>query len=248
MTTKLDVHPLALAIPEMLTDEHVDLVKDINAHGLREPLVIFEGKILDGRHRYRACVRLGIEPATKDFTGTAEQAKAFVHSLNVERRHLSFEQRQKLVHVELERDPAQSDRAIAKKAKVDHKTVAKARAKANGDDPHKTERKEASGRKARGRKPVTLEGTAVTTNPRRPVPSIRRRDEKGVVEMVRWNTEYWPANRVRQLLTTLARTFLSTEDRARLSDELRDAHRLRDGREPAGSSAEHVESTGRATP
>src|SRR5262249_50204466 len=56
----------------------------------------------------------------------------------------------------LKANPEQSDRAVAKLARVDHKTVASVRAEqANGEIPHKPERTEASGRKARGRKPKT---------------------------------------------------------------------------------------------
>jgi ParB-like chromosome segregation protein Spo0J len=157
MNAQLKPHPLALAIPEMLTDEYIDLVADIKAHGLREAIVLFENMILDGRHRAKACAELGIDPTTIAFTGTKAEAEALVLSLNVHRRHLTFEQKQKIVEAELKRDPEQSDRAIAKKAKVSHPTVAKARAgiSANGNDCHKPapNRKEASGRKARGRKP-----------------------------------------------------------------------------------------------
>ena len=151
----LKPHPLADEIPEMLTDEYAGLVVDIKAHGLREPITLFEGMILDGRHRYRACMELGIEPKIVTFEGTRAEAWALVLSLNAHRRHLTIEQKQKIILAELTRDPTQSDRAIGKKAKVDHKTVAKARTKANGEIPHKAERKEATGRKARGAKPKT---------------------------------------------------------------------------------------------
>ena len=50
-----------------------------------------EGKILDGRNRYRACVELGIEPETTNYTGN--DPVGFSLSLNLHRRHLTSDQR-----------------------------------------------------------------------------------------------------------------------------------------------------------
>src|SRR5215475_9710917 len=68
-----------------------DLVSDVREYGLREPIVVFEDKILDGRNRYRACVAAGIEPKFENYTGY--DPIAFVVSLNLRRRHLSESQR-----------------------------------------------------------------------------------------------------------------------------------------------------------
>ncbi len=40
--------------------EYVALKNDITQNGLLHPIVIFEGQVLDGRHRYSACVELGV--------------------------------------------------------------------------------------------------------------------------------------------------------------------------------------------
>ncbi len=126
----LEAHPLAKLIPDMLDVELAELERDIEVNGQQQPIMLFEGKILDGRHRYAVCQKLGIEPKIKPFPGTEAEARALVISLNVHRRHLSSEQKQKLIETELQRDPGQSDRVIAAKAKVSPTTVGKARAKA----------------------------------------------------------------------------------------------------------------------
>ncbi|AKR57141.1 Plasmid replication/partition related protein [Devosia sp. H5989] len=56
----LEPHPYA-AIFRMLDDtELAELADRIAANGLRESIVMYEGKILDGRNRYLACLKAGV--------------------------------------------------------------------------------------------------------------------------------------------------------------------------------------------
>src|SRR5262249_45409732 len=55
------------------------------------PLMLFEGKILDGRHRYFACQKAGVEPFFRHYGG--KNPRAFVIRNNIARRHLTTEQR-----------------------------------------------------------------------------------------------------------------------------------------------------------
>jgi N6-adenosine-specific RNA methylase IME4/ParB-like chromosome segregation protein Spo0J len=68
-----------------------ELVASIKANGLREPIVIFEDKILDGRNRDRACAAVGVAPVYAPFRG--DDPVAFVLDANLHRRHLSESQR-----------------------------------------------------------------------------------------------------------------------------------------------------------
>jgi hypothetical protein len=89
-TNTLKYHPFADALPLMEGDEFEALVADIKAHGLRDSLTLYEGKILDGRNRYRACCSLGLDPQTT--TLVSGDPVAFVISKNLKRRHLTTQQ------------------------------------------------------------------------------------------------------------------------------------------------------------
>jgi hypothetical protein len=88
---KLVAHPLAELFPLLEGEEFEALVNDIKSNGLHQPIVLFEGRILDGRNRYRACKRARIEPIFKSYKGKAPLE--FVISLNLKRRHLNESQR-----------------------------------------------------------------------------------------------------------------------------------------------------------
>lgn len=70
-----------------------DLADDIKKHGLRERIMLFQGKILDGRRRYFACHRAGVKPTFVKFKGTEAEALAWVISKNLHRRHLNETER-----------------------------------------------------------------------------------------------------------------------------------------------------------
>ncbi len=66
MSEQLEFHPLADLFPLMEGEEFDLLVADIKANGLREKIDLYQGKIVDGRNRYRALRRLGIDPNAED--------------------------------------------------------------------------------------------------------------------------------------------------------------------------------------
>lgn len=86
-----DFHPLANIFPLIDGQAYQDLMADILKYGVREPVWIYEGQILDGRNRYRAALAMGVECPIQEYTGV--DATAFVISLNLHRRHLSESQR-----------------------------------------------------------------------------------------------------------------------------------------------------------
>lgn len=95
--TQFTQHPLSAAFPSMPGHEVDSLAKDILEHGQREPGVIFEGQILDGWHRYRACeiaseLSSAVQFRFVEFPAGGDPV-AFVKSRNLHRRHMSDSQR-----------------------------------------------------------------------------------------------------------------------------------------------------------
>lgn len=86
---KFELHPFALAIPPMTEAERETLRASIARDGVKVPLVSYQKKILDGRHRAYFASVLHKPVEIKEFTGTEEAAKRHVAILNLHRRHLS---------------------------------------------------------------------------------------------------------------------------------------------------------------
>ena len=57
--------------PDASEEDYGRLVSDIRQHGYDEtlPIVLYQGAILDGWSRYRACAEIGIEPVSIQFDG-----------------------------------------------------------------------------------------------------------------------------------------------------------------------------------
>jgi hypothetical protein len=90
--SQVEVHPAADLFPMMSPEEYEGLRDDIHQHGQREKIVLWQGLLIDGRNRLRACIELGIEPEHIALPEDADPV-AFVCSLNVHRRHLNTSQR-----------------------------------------------------------------------------------------------------------------------------------------------------------
>jgi hypothetical protein len=88
----IGVHEFANVFPMLSADELTDLAADISRNGLQNPLVVTpEGLLLEGRNRWEACKRAGVEPTVTVYDG--DDPASFVLSANVSRRHLTPGQR-----------------------------------------------------------------------------------------------------------------------------------------------------------
>jgi hypothetical protein len=88
---KLELHPYCILFPACTAKELQTLTEDIRQNGLLDPIVLFDGKILDGRNRYMACQQSNTAIQTVEFTG--DDPLAFVLSKNLHRRQLTESQR-----------------------------------------------------------------------------------------------------------------------------------------------------------
>lgn len=84
-------HEYADLFPMMGTVEIARLSDDIRENGQADAIVTHEGKILDGRNRYQACLMADVEPSFTEYEGTTPLV--FVVSHNLHRRHLNESQR-----------------------------------------------------------------------------------------------------------------------------------------------------------
>jgi hypothetical protein len=87
----IDAHECAKLFPLATESELEELTDDIAKRGLSNAIILHEGKILDGRNRYEACRRAGVEPFFRKYEG--DDPLADVLSWNLYRRQLTTSQR-----------------------------------------------------------------------------------------------------------------------------------------------------------
>jgi len=91
--TRLPIHPYAELFPPMGHPEFDRLCGDIAVNGLQEPIVLHEGKVLEGRNRYLACLARRVPPYFREYAGECGSPLAFIVARNLYRRHLTESQR-----------------------------------------------------------------------------------------------------------------------------------------------------------
>src|SRR2546428_14034708 len=81
---RLPIHPYAAIFP---------VITAIASQGLLEEIILHEGKVLDGWHRYLACRVKQVPPRLRDYAGECGCPLHFVLAKNIDRRHLTPGQR-----------------------------------------------------------------------------------------------------------------------------------------------------------
>lgn len=115
-------HPRAIFLmPGGMTNEEFEaLCDDVAERGLVYPITLFEGKVLDGWHRYRACHKTGTNLKTMEYTGS--DPDGYIMACNVLRRKLTSIQRA-VVAAKMHREHGISQRDVCKKAGISNEVL-----------------------------------------------------------------------------------------------------------------------------
>lgn len=87
---ELSFHPLAEVFPIIEGRLFQELVDDVLEHGVREPIWLLDGQILDGRNRFLAARAANVDCEARNFEGL--DPTDFIVSLNIHRRNLDKSQ------------------------------------------------------------------------------------------------------------------------------------------------------------
>ena len=148
-------------LPPIDPDLHADSTEDILRRGVLVPILQTEdGEVLDGRLRLAIAQEHGLYCPRIIVGKLSPEERADLRvAVNLYRRHLSRQQVRHLVEWALRQEPEASDRSVAGRTGVDHKTVgaARRRLEAIGEIPQFDARSTLNGRRyPSSRKPIVI--------------------------------------------------------------------------------------------
>ena len=109
-------HELANLMPMIEGKKFEELIESVRK-GLQYKIVLFEGKILDGRNRHRALKTVGhaFTPADFEiFEGTRDEAETKVIDLNMIRRQMTNKDKEEAIRRMILKYPEESNRGVAR--------------------------------------------------------------------------------------------------------------------------------------
>ena len=182
MVDVLEPSPELVEVQALMPIDPADrerLKEDISKDGIRDAIKVYKNGnkylILGGYNRWRIAQELGIKTVPVEiYHLTEEERRDLVIKDNLNRRHLTREQKQRLIEYFLKKEPEQSDRVIAKKTSSDHKTVGTIRNKlqSTGEIPRLEKR---IGLDGKSRKAEVI-GSPQKVKPLQPIANIQPKD------------------------------------------------------------------------
>ncbi|MBU1172998.1 MAG: ParB N-terminal domain-containing protein [Proteobacteria bacterium] len=88
----MEINPLANMLPMIQGEEWESFKADIAKNGIKQPVMVHEGAIIDGRNRWKACQELNLDCPITEWDGHGSILD-YIISCNLERRHLTPSQR-----------------------------------------------------------------------------------------------------------------------------------------------------------
>ena len=93
------ISDLSFLFPDLAPEEYDRPVSSIRQEGLLDPITVWQGEVIDGRHRLAACAEAGVEPSYRHLPDDADPVQ-YVLAINAFRRHLDESQRAVVAHLE----------------------------------------------------------------------------------------------------------------------------------------------------
>ncbi len=123
------------ALPPLSPDEYRALEQSILANGIWEPIKVDEGGVvIDGHHRQKIALEHGLHCPQRTIRGLDDVGKrTMALSMNLDRRHLTREQRRALVAESIKADPQLSDREHGRRTGVSPTTAGTVRQELESD-------------------------------------------------------------------------------------------------------------------
>lgn len=130
-------HELSSIFPLIEGDEFNGLVDDMREKGQLDEGVLFEGKILDGRNRYRVCKILKIPFKCREYSEDLS-ALDYIISTNLHRRHLNIAQRSEIGLILLKEEEKKAEERVlvmqSIKSKMANKNIPELKKNNLGDE------------------------------------------------------------------------------------------------------------------
>ena len=92
------INPLAKAFPPLDPAQFEHLLASIRERGLRRPIAVWRGEIIDGVHRLKACIDAGVEPRY-EFLDDDEDPYEYLADVNIPRRGMTQNEKALTAHL-----------------------------------------------------------------------------------------------------------------------------------------------------